>query len=450
MSPYPGPAFTSAQPTPSTSNLNGASVTTTNGGGASPQDMIATGAGSDEMCVLLSQSFVQLPKNRADVYPIAIRADVRADCRAQHRNGDRDQEYPVRVPEGASPRRHGAFRPVTTVHPFRVMQTHQNPLVLRALAQASLSLPAPFAFNYHFAPEDPTSFRGLAFANYRHPSEAAMVRAAMDGLEIMGRKLRAEFKKQLRPGEKEMIERTKAIKRMRSAQMLAATGSGSGERGGGSGGSQGWQRREATAPGGYSNSLPDGFSRHGNATPFGGQQHDYAHIPPVPPILPTFGQQQQQQFGFGPAPAGFSYAPPVSHSPHAATESLNGAVSFQQQQQPMIDPSSLSSVDLVNGHHQHHRPRQETDSSGGVTGPEGGHGSSSVVSVSDVGTSVSQRAARVSAGEEEEEEEGTDGSEIGDSDAGPGGEFCGFSRFLLLIIVNRIPELWAEPLEEQR
>lgn len=302
-------------------------------------------------------------------------------------------------------------------------------------AQASLSLPAPFAFNYHFAPEDPTSFRGLAFANYRHPSEAAMVRAAMDGLEIMGRKLRAEFKKQLRPGEKEMIERTKAIKRMRSAQMLAATGSGSGtERGGGSGGSQGWQRREAAAPGGYSNSLPDGFSRHGNATPFGGQQHDYAHIPPVPPIPPSFNQQQ---FGFGPGPAAFytaadpntgPYAPPVPRSPHSATEPTNGAMTFRPPPPP-ANPSPSS--DLLD--RDHHRPRQETDSSGGATGPEGGNGSSSVVSVSDVGTSVSQRAARVSAGEEEEEEEGMEGSEVGDSDAGPGGELGGFSRSLSLL-----------------
>lgn len=54
-------------------------------------------------------------------------------------------------------------------------------------SQSSLALPPPFAFNYHFAPEDPTSFRGLAFANYRDGHEAGVVRAAMDGLEIMVR-----------------------------------------------------------------------------------------------------------------------------------------------------------------------------------------------------------------------------------------------------------------------
>ncbi|BGP52390.1 Peptidyl-prolyl cis-trans isomerase pin4 [Rhodotorula kratochvilovae] len=107
---------------------------------------------------------------------------------------------------------------------------------------ASLALPAPFAFNYHFAPEDPTSFRGLAFANYRNGDEAGVVRAAMDGLEVMGRKLRCEFKKALKPGEKEAIERNKALKRMRSAQLLAV----------GAGGPDfTWNRREASAPGGY-------------------------------------------------------------------------------------------------------------------------------------------------------------------------------------------------------
>ncbi|GAA5940931.1 hypothetical protein JCM3775_006851 [Rhodotorula graminis] len=110
---------------------------------------------------------------------------------------------------------------------------------------SSLALPAPFAFNYHYAPEDPTSFRGLAFANYRDGHEAGVVRAAMDGLEIMGRKLRCEFKKQLRPGEKEAIERTKALKRMRSAQLLA------GGSGGGGAPDFGWNRREASAPGGH-------------------------------------------------------------------------------------------------------------------------------------------------------------------------------------------------------
>ncbi|GAA6003879.1 Pin4p [Rhodotorula paludigena] len=112
---------------------------------------------------------------------------------------------------------------------------------------ASLALPAPFAFNYHFAPEDPTAFRGLAFANFRTGEEASVVRAAMDGLEIMNRKLRCEFKKALKPGEKEAIERTKALKRMRSAQLLAA---GATHPVGGPP-DFAWQRREASAPGGY-------------------------------------------------------------------------------------------------------------------------------------------------------------------------------------------------------
>lgn len=432
MSPYPGPAFTSAQPTQSTSNLDGVGVgagtnTSNGGGGPSPQEMCATGAGSDEMCVLLAHNLVQFAKT--DQFPTVsvTKADMSEGLAHSIETAIVIKSIPFACPKEHLLAVMVRFAQSTlcilseSCRLIRVLY----PRVTAHFAQASLSLPAPFAFNYHFAPEDPTSFRGLAFANYRHPSEAAMVRAAMDGLEIMGRKLRAEFKKQLRPGEKEMIERTKAIKRMRSAQMLAATGSGSGgERGGGSG-SQSWQRTD---------SLPDEFSRHGNATPFGGQPHDYAHIPPVPPIPPSFNQQQQQQqFDPGLLPASFSYAPPVSYSFHPSTELVNGAMNFQ----PPPNPPLSSSSGLVNHHDHSHRPRQETESSGGATGPDG-NGSSSVVSVSDVGTSVSQRAARVSAGEEEEEgeEEQEEASEIGHSDPGPGGEFGGLSLAFLLIVVN--------------
>ncbi|GAA5992619.1 hypothetical protein JCM10908_002690 [Rhodotorula pacifica] len=279
---------------------------------------------------------------------------------------------------------------------------------------ASLSLPPPFAFNYHYAPEDPTSFRGLAFANYRLPSEAALVRAAMDGLEIMGRKLRAEFKKQLRPGEKEMIERTKAIKRMRSAQMLASTGAGSRTEGGGGPPVQGWQRREASAPGGWPSSSASSFgmSNQGDtsttATTFG--QREFVPAPPVPAIPAAFmqqQQQQQQQYGLGSGGVGVVYQQPQPQHYHARQQSL----------------SNLAATDA---------PNTSTDE--GTGGGTGGDGSkSSVVSVSDVGTSVSQRAARVSASEGEEEEAGggsggsrgveEEGSEIGESEEGGEGDY---------------------------
>ncbi|GAA5865012.1 hypothetical protein JCM3774_003938 [Rhodotorula dairenensis] len=366
MSPYPGPAFTSATaagPAPLNSMPEGpAAPAASQGGGAGAglQDGHATGTGSDE------------------IIETAI---------------------------------------VIKSIPFACPKDHLLAVM------ASLSLPAPFAFNYHFAPEDPTSFRGLAFANYRHPSEAAMVRAAMDGLEVMGRKLRAEFKKQLRPGEKEMIERTKAIKRMRSAQMLATNGSANGGPGPGTApGGQSWPRRDASAPGGWSStsatsSSSGDFSRNNNVMSFGDQA-----VPPVPPI-PTSFIQQPYSLGPGPGPHGFGhqhYHPPytagggtttgasttfnagtgsyVSHT-HTHTRSISNGANFPSK-------TSSSSSDL-----NHRHPAQS--SSG--TGADIDGGSSSVVSVSDVGTSVSQRAARVSAGEEEE-----DGSEVGDSDAGSG------------------------------
>ncbi|ODN76257.1 hypothetical protein L202_06186 [Cryptococcus amylolentus CBS 6039] len=79
----------------------------------------------------------------------------------------------------------------------------------------SLGAPLPYAFNYH---HDNGVFRGLAFANFRAPEEAASVVAALNGYDVQGRKLRVEYKKVLQPGEKDKIEREKALKRMRSLQ----------------------------------------------------------------------------------------------------------------------------------------------------------------------------------------------------------------------------------------
>jgi hypothetical protein len=85
------------------------------------------------------------------------------------------------------------------------------------LEQASLSIPTPYAFNYHL--DQSGSFRGLAFANFRQASDADAVVAALNGFDVQGRKLRVEYKKVLQAGEKERIEREKAIRRMRSMQL---------------------------------------------------------------------------------------------------------------------------------------------------------------------------------------------------------------------------------------
>lgn len=74
-----------------------------------------------------------------------------------------------------------------------------------------MRIPVPYAFNYHF---DQGIFRGLAFANFHSPSEANEVVIALNGLEVSGRKLRVEYKKVLQAGEKERIEKEKALKRL--------------------------------------------------------------------------------------------------------------------------------------------------------------------------------------------------------------------------------------------
>ena len=59
----------------------------------------------------------------------------------------------------------------------------------------------------------------MAFANFRQAIDADAVVAALNGFDVQGRKLRVEYKKVLQAGEKERIEREKAIRRMRSMQL---------------------------------------------------------------------------------------------------------------------------------------------------------------------------------------------------------------------------------------
>jgi hypothetical protein len=90
-------------------------------------------------------------------------------------------------------------------------------LTRTGFCQASLSIPTPYAFNYHLDPAG--QFRGLAFANFRVSADADAVVAALNGFDVQGRKLRVEYKKVLQAGEKERIEREKALRRMRSMQL---------------------------------------------------------------------------------------------------------------------------------------------------------------------------------------------------------------------------------------
>jgi RNA recognition motif-containing protein len=61
-----------------------------------------------------------------------------------------------------------------------------------------LKLPQPYALNYHF---ENGAFRGLAFANFRIPGEADLVVNGLEGYDVMGRKIKVEYKKVLPPEE---------------------------------------------------------------------------------------------------------------------------------------------------------------------------------------------------------------------------------------------------------
>jgi RNA recognition motif-containing protein len=73
-----------------------------------------------------------------------------------------------------------------------------------------MSLPLPYAFNYHF---DNGVFRGLAFANFTSPQETEQVIQALNHMDLSGRKLRVEYKKMLPLQERERIEREKRERR---------------------------------------------------------------------------------------------------------------------------------------------------------------------------------------------------------------------------------------------
>ena len=73
-----------------------------------------------------------------------------------------------------------------------------------------MSLPLPYAFNYHF---DNGVFRGLAFANFTSADETAQVIEHLNHYELQGRKLRVEYKKMLPLQERERIEREKRERR---------------------------------------------------------------------------------------------------------------------------------------------------------------------------------------------------------------------------------------------
>lgn len=157
----------------------------------------------------------------------------------------------------------------------------------------------PYAFNYH---HDNGVFRGLAFANFRHPHEADAVVVALNGYDISGRKLRVEYKKVLQAGEKERIEREKAIKRMRSMQFdrgqLPSGGNPPGSAPGGNNsnrnasGAYGGQNRQNSWSQSNNNQGSNNGGGQGNNNSGGNQQNGLHGIPAN--LLASMTPQQLQ------------------------------------------------------------------------------------------------------------------------------------------------------------
>jgi hypothetical protein len=204
--------------------------------------------------------------------------------------------------------------------------------------------------NYHV---DNGQFRGLAFANFRHPFEADAALAALNGYDLQGRRLRVEYKRVLRAGEKERIERDKAIKRMRSAV--------------GFGGLpppplQGMQAPMRAQP--SSGYLHDDYEDYGTPIPstlgLPNASHLYGSPPPVPafpqhqhpqspPPLPPQHHPQPVSAGFASVPMGMIGSPPsdsgVSSSNSASIERCPSAPLPDRPAPPTMTPGG-SKVEL--------------------------------------------------------------------------------------------------------
>ncbi|KAG6910924.1 hypothetical protein DXG01_006607 [Tephrocybe rancida] len=177
---------------------------------------------------------------------------------------------------------------------------------------ASLSIPTPYAFNYHL--DQQGSFRGLAFANFRQAPDADAVVAALNGFDVQGRKLRVEYKKVLQAGEKERIEREKAIRRMRSMQLE--------------------KEQTGITPlyEDYGSALSSAFSP-GRSFSSGSPYQQPQYSPPNPSSMPMPMPTPQYNLSLNSAPA----AP--AQAPQSATPSVSGKSTAEEVD--LNDPSTL-------------------------------------------------------------------------------------------------------------
>lgn len=195
-------------------------------------------------------------------------------------------------------------------HPFTIHLSHLRAFRRGFLPsfglQVSLSIPTPYAFNYHVDAQG--AFRGLAFANFRLPQDADAVVAALNGFDVQGRKLRVEYKKVLQAGEKERIEREKAIRRMRSMQMekeRQAQAAAAAANGGPGGDWEDYGQAQGhyvgigvghPSPGGGVQQSPiRNYSNGGPLMPHQLSQPNLPSVPPVPQIPQQYYQQLQRQ-----------------------------------------------------------------------------------------------------------------------------------------------------------
>lgn len=202
MSPYPGPAFRPPQPQSFAGayHHHGAAVGAQAFHAPQMQQALSGGGGGggfaqhvqvpqvvadhdDEMCVESRGGAPSGSRLRHELAELTLSSNARSiDTAIVIKN------IPFACPKEQLLGIMVRLLPLSPLSPL-LPRTELRPRTAPHRAQSSLALPPPFAFNYHFAPEDPTSFRGLAFANYRTGEEAGVVRAAMDGLEIMVRAL---------------------------------------------------------------------------------------------------------------------------------------------------------------------------------------------------------------------------------------------------------------------
>ena len=155
---------------------------------------------------------------------------------------------------------------------------------------------------------------------------------ALNGYDISGRKLRVEYKKVLQAGEKERIEREKAIKRMRSMQFdrgqLPAGGGANGNSSGSTGRSTSYNNGGPNRQGSWSQTNGNSSSNANPNSQGGAQQNALSGIPAS--LLASMTPQQLQSLA-------------------ASLPGGAGSLNFNQQGQSLTPPLTTQSQSSGSG-----------------------------------------------------------------------------------------------------